>query len=292
MTPSLTILPGLSALADRYDGFVLDLWGVLHDGVRPYPGAVDCLDRLRAAGKRVCLLSNAPRRTTAVAAKLAGMGIGPDRYDHLMTSGEATHDALRDRPDDFHRALGRRCLHLGPPRDDDVFEGLDLDFAEAPEDADFVVNTGIDEFGETLADYAPVLDRCAARGLPMVCANPDLVVYVGDSLEICAGELARHYETLGGRVAYHGKPHAPVYRRCLDLMGIGDPGRILGVGDSLRTDVAGANAAGIDALLVTGGIHREELGAAWGEACDPARLAALAVASGHRPRAAVPRFAW
>ncbi len=288
---TIPILSGMAGLADRYDGFVLDLWGVLHDGGKPYPGAVECLDRLRAAGKRLCLLSNAPRRTASVVSKLEGMGIGRERYDHVMTSGEATHDALRDRPDAFHRDLGRRCFHIGPPRDDDVFEGLGLEMVGTPEEAEFVVNTGIDDFDETLEDYAPVLRRCAARGLPMVCANPDLVVYVGENLVICAGELARHYETLGGRVAWHGKPHAPVYRRCFDLLGL-DPRRVLAVGDSLRTDVAGANAAGIDAALVTGGIHREELGTAWGEACDPARLGELTRASGHVPQVALPRFVW
>ncbi|WP_207483987.1 TIGR01459 family HAD-type hydrolase [Arenibaculum pallidiluteum] len=292
MTQDLLLLPGMAALADRYDGFILDLWGVLHDGSQPYPGVLDCLDRLRAAGKRVCLLSNAPRRTAGVVEKLSAMGIGAGHYDHLMTSGEAAHDALRDRDDAFHRDLGRRFLHVGPPRDADVYEGLDLVRVDAPEDAEFVLNTGIDDFDEALDDYAPLLARCAGLGLPMVCANPDLVVYSGDTLVICAGELARHYETLGGRVAYHGKPHAPVYARCLRLLGLPDRGRILAVGDSLRTDIAGANAAGIDGALVTGGIHREELGTAWGEHPEIGRLRAMVAASGHRPHAAVPRFAW
>jgi HAD superfamily hydrolase (TIGR01459 family) len=292
-TPTtLPVFAGISGLADRYDGYILDLWGVLHNGVEPYPGVIDCLDRLRASGKRVCLLSNAPRRCASVRQKLAGMGITPDHYDHLMTSGEATHEALIDPPDDWHAALGKRCLHIGPPRDKDVFENVGLEIVDDPTQATFVVNTGIDDFDETIADYEPILQACASRSLPMVCANPDLVVVVGTKMVICAGMLAKRYEELGGSVRYHGKPHAPVYRRCFDLLGLHDRQRIAAVGDSFRTDVAGAVAAGIDAVLVTSGIHLEELATAWGEHPDPRKLAAAAAASGHIPKAAIPHFRW
>ena len=284
---------GIAEIADRYDGYILDLWGVLHDGVRAYPGVADCLRRLKALGKRVCLLSNAPRRVASSEARLVGMGLTPDLWDALMTSGEASHEALRDRPDPWHAALGTRFLHLGPDRDRDVFDSLPgLVQVAAPDQAEFVVNTGIDDFDETLADHEPVLAACAARRLPMLCANPDLVVHVGEKLVICAGELARRYEELGGDVRYHGKPHAPVYRRCFDLLGGIPPERVLAVGDSLRTDVAGANAAGIDSLLVTGGIHREELGVAAGGHPEPAALAALLDAAGQRPTGLIHRLAW
>ena len=285
-------IAGLSTVVGRYDGMILDLWGVIHDGERPYPGVVECLDRLTAAGKRLCLLSNAPRRTGGVIAKLAGMGIGPERYRHVMTSGEATYEALRDRNDPWHAALGTRLYHMGPERDVDVYDGLPYAVAGRPEEADFVLNTGIVDFDEGLDDYAPALQACRDRGLPMVCANPDLVVMVGERLVICAGTLAARYEAMGGTVFHHGKPHAPVYHRCLALMGITNKRRILAVGDSLRTDVAGANAAGIDSALVTGGIHREELGGAWGTAADPERLAAAIEASGHLPTWALPRLVW
>ncbi|HYC01689.1 MAG TPA: TIGR01459 family HAD-type hydrolase [Azospirillaceae bacterium] len=284
---------GLRELADRYDGFILDLWGVVHDGVRPYPGAADCLERLRAMGKRVCLLSNAPRRVAAAEARLLGMGLRREHWDHLMTSGEASFEALRDRPDAWHAALGPKLFHIGPERDDDVYDSLaDRVRVESPEEADFVVNTGIDDFDETLADYEPLLQRCRARGLPMLCANPDLVVHVGEQLVICAGELARRYEELGGDVTYHGKPHPGVYRRCFDLMGGIEPARIVAVGDSLRTDVAGANAAGIDSLLVTGGIHRDELGMPGGAMPDAALLARVLDAAGQRPTGLIAELAW
>ncbi|MDQ2106446.1 TIGR01459 family HAD-type hydrolase [Azospirillum isscasi] len=285
-------LSGIASVIDRYDGVILDLWGVLHDGEQPYPGVPECLDRLNAAGKVICLLSNAPRRTGGVIAKLEGMGIGRGRYHHVMTSGEAAYDALRDRDDPWHAALGRRLYHIGPDRDMDVYQGLDYTLAASPDEADFVVNTGIVDFGEPLSAYEPALEACRRRNLPMICANPDLIVMVGAQMVICAGTLAQRYEEMGGDVFWHGKPHAPVYDRCLSLMGIADKRRILAVGDSLRTDVAGANAAGIDVALVTFGIHREELGGAWGESVDPARLAAAADASGHRPTYGLPSLRW
>ncbi len=286
-------LPGIAAVIDRYDGFILDLWGVLHDGEQAYAGVPDCLDRMKAAGKILCLLSNAPRRTAGVIAKLDGMGLGRDRYHHVMTSGEATYEALRDRDDPWHAALGRRLHHIGPARDTDVFDGLGYTVAATPDEADFVLNTGILVFGETVEDYQPQLDACLAARLPMICANPDLIVMVGPQMVICAGMLAARYEAMGGDVRQHGKPYAAVYDRCLSLMGLGDKRRILAVGDSLRTDVAGANAAGLDVALVTAGIHQEELGgAAWGEAVDPVALRTTADAAGHVPTYAIPSLRW
>ena len=285
-------LSGIASVIDRYDGVILDLWGVIHDGEKAYPGVADCLDRLRAAGKVICLLSNAPRRTSGVISKMEGMGIGRERYHHVMTSGEATYDALRDRDDPWHAALGRRLYHIGPDRDQDVYFGLDYTVVPSPEEADFVLNTGIVDFSEPLSVYEPALEACRRNNLPMICANPDLIVMVGPQMVICAGTLAQRYEEMGGDVAWHGKPHAPVYGRCLSLMGITDKHRILAVGDSLRTDVAGANAAGIDVALATCGIHQEELGGAWGEAVDPAKLAAAAETAGHTPTYAIPSLRW
>lgn len=290
---TLPIHAGLSEVADRYDGFILDLWGVVHDGVAPYPGVPECLAALKARGKKVCLLSNAPRRVAAARAKLDGMGLDAGLYDFLYTSGEASFEALRDPPDAWHAALGPRLFHIGPPRDNDVYDSLPGRVrVDTPEQADFVVNTGIDDFDETLADYEPVLRACAARRLPMLCANPDLVVVVGTKMVICAGELARRYEELGGSVAWHGKPFPSVYRRCFELLGGMDPARVLAVGDSLRTDVAGANAAGIDSLLVTGGIHREELGTPWGTKPDLGAVGRLLESAAPRPTGIIPALVW
>ena len=249
------VVPHFSALVDRYDGFIVDLWGVVHDGVRAFPGVVDCLRRLRAAGKPACLLSNAPRRIPAVQDKLRSVGVPDDAYDHVMTSGEAVHEALRDRTDPDYAALGDRFVHIGPPRDDDLTEGLPLTEVADPAAADFVLCTGIDRFEQTLDEYTPVLDQCRAANLPMICANPDLVVMVGELRAICAGTMAAYYQERGGRVLYHGKPHPGVYARCRALLGDPPAGRVLALGDSLHTDIAGAAAAGMDALLFASGIH-------------------------------------
>jgi len=294
---AVPILDGIAGLAGRYDGFILDLWGVLHDGEQPYPGVRDCLARLRDAGKRVCLLSNAPRRVDSVMARLDELGLPRDLYDAVLSSGEATHDALKHPPDDFHAELGRRCLHIGPPRDDDVHQDTGVTLVDRPEDADFVLCTGIDDFDETLEDYAALLQACGEERLPMVCANPDLTVMVGDKTAICAGRLAAYYETLGQPVAYHGKPHPPIYRRCLALLDGVDRTRILAVGDSLRTDIAGANAAGLDSLLVTGGIHADEFNVLDEDSGgrlrpDPEKVTEAVRARGHRPMAAIARLVW
>ncbi|MBI1206786.1 MAG: TIGR01459 family HAD-type hydrolase [Azospirillum sp.] len=289
----IPVFAGVAPLIQRYDGFLLDLWGVLHDGERAYPGVLDCLDRLLAAGKRIGLLSNAPRRIASVAQKLSGLGIGPDRYQFLMTSGEAAREAMIRPPDPWHAALGSRCFHIGPERDHCLFEDVaGKSRVGDPESADFVMNSGPVGYEETLEDYESILQRCADRRLPMICANPDLTVMVGPLTVICAGMLARRYQELGGEVRHHGKPYPSVYARCLERFGLPEPRRILAVGDSLRTDIAGANAAGLDCALVTGGLLLDEVGGAWGELPDPRRLTALAVAARHRPTWAVPCLRW
>jgi HAD superfamily hydrolase (TIGR01459 family) len=290
---AVPVLTGISVLADRYDGFIFDLWGVLHDGEQALPGAVEALARLGAAGKRLCLLSNAPRRARPIAQALSEMGISDDHYHHLVTSGEAAHRALREPPDDWHAALGRRCLLIGPERDHHLIDDLpDGERVAAVEEAEFILNTGPVTYEHSLEDYQPLLAAAAARGLPMICANPDLEVLVGPQRVMCAGQLARRYRELGGTVRYHGKPHRPVYDVCLRLLGIADRRRILAIGDALATDVAGAAAAGIDAVLITGGIHCQELGTRWGEPPAPGPLARLLATSGPQPVAVLPCLRW
>lgn len=245
---------GLSEIFSAYDGFILDLWGVVHDGVAPFAGTIPALAMLKKSRRKVWLLSNAPRRSYTVVEKLTGMGINPELYDGILTSGEASHEALRD---DLLEKWGRRCLPIGRPNDTSVYEGLDITLVRTPAEADFVLNTGVEDFSDTVEKYAPLLQDCANRNLPMLCANPDRIVYIEDARVICAGTLADMYETLDGAVIWFGKPYRDVYRRCLSEMG---GGRVLAVGDSMITDIKGASGAGLDSALVTSGIHREELG--------------------------------
>ncbi len=283
----MTLLPGMAPLAAQYDGFILDLWGVIHDGVRPYEGAADCLRRLRDAGRRCVLLSNAPRRAHAAQAMLADMGLAEDLYAGLLTSGEAAHLALRDRTDPWFAALGDRVWHLGPERDRNLMDGLGLQEMATPGEAQFVLNTGPDDHrGPTsVAAFEDVLQDCARHGLPMLCANPDLEVIRGGVRIVCAGALAERYQQLGGAVRSLGKPDPAIYGPVLATLGTPRE-RTLAVGDSLRTDIAGAAAAGIDSCWVLGGVHAEALGEDHGAAAIKAETAGL------RPVAMVPRFVW
>lgn len=278
-------LTGFAPLAARYRGFVVDLWGVVHDGVTPYAGAVDCLARLRALGKPAALLSNAPRRAAVAQRGMRRMGIADDLYAGLITSGEVTHRMLRDRDDPWFAALGRRMVHIGPDRDRNIYEGLGLEPVTEPAAADFVLNTGPDYRSPTdLSLYEGSLRACAAARLPMICANPDLEVIRGGEPVICAGALAKRYEALGGAVRWIGKPDPAVYRPALAMLGL-RRAEVLAVGDALRTDIAGAAAAGVDACWVLGGIHRDLRS-------DPAAAEAVAREARLSPAACIPAFVW
>jgi len=283
-------LPGFAPLADRYDGFILDLWGVVHDGTAPFPGVLDCMERLIGAGKRLVLLSNAPRRSEDVVRRIARIGVPERLYHAVMSSGEETWQYLYRRDEPFYAALGRRCLHIGSERDLEIREGLDLVFVDVPAEADFILNTGPAEWDDTIEDYAPVLQAARAGGLPMVCANPDLVVIHDGRPALCAGALAEQYQAMGGRVRWHGKPYPSVYDSCLGLLGIIDRRRILAIGDSLRTDIAGAEGAGIDSLLIAGGVHAAEFGTGGKLALD--RIASAIQQSGTHPIGVAARFVW
>jgi HAD superfamily hydrolase (TIGR01459 family) len=286
------LFSGVAELAVRYDGFILDLWGVVHDGLEPLPGALACMAALIAARKRVALLSNAPRRAADVVRRITKIGVPPELYHHVMSSGEEAWRHLHDRDDPFYARLGRHCLHIGSERDVEIRDGLELDFVATPEAADFILNTGPAGWQDRVADYEPVLRRALARQLSMVCANPDLVVNHGGDLALCAGALAQHYEATGGFVRWHGKPYPSVYDTCLALLGVADRRRILAVGDSLRTDLAGAEAAGLDSLFVAGGIHAQEFGAVGERPLDLAAIAASLARGPYRPVGVVRHFSW
>lgn len=278
-------LSGLADIAGDYDGFIVDLWGVVHDGIQPYPGALECLSALR--GRPVLFLSNAPRRAHAAQGMLRLMGIGDQLYSSILTSGEAVWLALRDRADPWFAGLGSRALLLGPERDRNILDGLDLTVVEAPEAAEFVVNTGPDDLSDpsTIVPFLPMLDRCRAACLPMICANPDLEVIRGGARILCAGALAEHYASCGGDVRSIGKPLPGIYAMAFDALGV-HRHRLLAIGDSLRTDIAGAAAAGVDAVWVLGGIHGEAL------AGDDGRVAETAAAAGLSPVAYMQALIW
>lgn len=286
------ILGGVRDIAPRYDGLILDLWGVVHNGKRPYPGVLDCFAKLREQGKRVLLLSNAPRQSARVHVQLTGLGIARDLYEDVVTSGDVARLALARRDDADHAALGRRFYFVGPERDHGAIDGLGYAQVGRIEEADFVVVTGlVDDERETAADYAPLLSVMKARGQPLLCLNPDLAVIRGEAEIPCAGVLGEAYAKIGGKVVWHGKPHGRAYGVCFERFAGTAKSRLVAIGDRLDTDVAGAQSAGIDAVLVSGGVLAECLGVAYGERPDPARLAAL-LDGQPRPTAVIAGFVW
>ncbi len=256
MTQTLT---HLAPIAEQYDAFILDLWGVIHDGVEMYPTAAAYLAELHAAGKRVVFLSNAPRRAVEAEAGLARFGIPRAQYERVITSGEVAHHWIAQGG---ARHLGTRALFIGLEADLPVLEGLEITRVAAAEQAEFIFCAGYDYLFQPPQDQEARLKKCAARQLPMLCINPDYEVVRQDgSLIYCAGHLARRYAELGGQVTYIGKPHPRVYETALTHFADIPPSRILAVGDSLHTDIAGANHAGVDSALVTGGILKKKLDA-------------------------------
>ena len=247
------LITGLSELAPAYDALICDVWGVIHDGHRAHPAAVEALIHFRKKHGPVVLLTNAPRRADSVAALCAGYGVPPDCYDAIVSSGEAARDALA-------RESGAGTLplyYIGPDKDLPVMEGLDLDLTGIVE-ARLAMCTGLlDDLTETPEDYAGRLATMRARNLTMICANPDLVVHRGPKLCYCAGALAKEYEKLGGTVVYYGKPHRPIYDAA--LAAAGNVKKPLAIGDGMFTDILGANRAGLDVLFIADGVHGEEV---------------------------------
>jgi len=278
------IIPSIGAISDGYDAILCDLWGCYHNGLRPFPEAVEALRRFRSRGGVVILLTNAPRPWTAVRAQLDGMGAPGDSYDGIVSSGDAAMDAVASG------AWGRKVHHIGAPKDEPFFEGADVERVPLEEAAAIVCTGLFDDETETPADYADVIAAGVALGLPLLCANPDIVVDKGDKRLFCAGAIAEAYRDAGGRAVYFGKPHAPIYelaRKVLDARAGRpvDPRRILAIGDGVKTDIAGADAAGLDSVFIVGGLAAAEIGRRDGRP-DPDRLRAYLQAN-----QAFPRFA-
>ena len=287
-----TFCSGLADLASRYRGFIVDQWGVLHDGAHPYADALDCLARLRDAGKRIVLLSNSGKRTALNRARLAEIGIDEALYDALVTSGEATWRALAERTEPFFAKLGRRCILWSRYGDRSAVEGLALEVVERVDGAEFLLLAGVEDDAR-LEDFSAALEMAAARGLPMVCANPDIVAVLPDGgFGMAPGAVAHHYEQLGGKVGYVGKPHRPIYQACLEALGELPRDEVLTIGDSIAHDIAGGAAMELDTALIMSGIHSRIFDLERGAGANRAALEELAREYGVLPRWVLPRFRW
>jgi HAD superfamily hydrolase (TIGR01459 family) len=286
------VLSGMAEFMDDIDAFILDQWGVLHDGYSPCDGAVDCLQRIRAAGKGVVILSNSGKRADENIRLIERMGFARDLFDAVISAGDDARDAILHSPDPFYRNLGPRCLAMTRDADLHLADGLGRQLVADVEEADFLLVLSIDAPRQSVAGWEPVLARAAARELPMVCGNPDFVrVAPSGQLFEAPGLLARRYAELGGAVRLHGKPCARIYEACLRLLPYPRE-RIAVVGDSLHHDVAGAAGVGLRSVFIAGGVHREELGIAVGESPDPARCALLYAQARAVPDVLMPMFRW
>lgn len=284
---TIRVLQSISDVGGGRAAWLVDVWGVMHNGVAPYLDAAHACEMFRGEGGTVLLLSNAPRPADDVARQLGRIGVPADAYDAILTSGDAAR-ALVARA----AAAGHRVGHLGPDRDLGLYNGLVEDLVPV-ETAATVVCTGLlDDERETAATYGPLLAHLAREGADMICANPDIAVERAGRVIPCAGALARAYEELGGKVAYAGKPHRPIYDLALErLAGLRGTevaaADVLAIGDGVKTDILGAAGVGIDAVYIASRVHLEP-----GEALDGDALERLFPAGGPRPIAAMAKLAW
>ena len=285
-------ISGLSEVSDCYDVILCDIWGVLHNGLASFAQASEALVSFRRRGGAVVLISNAPRPSSPIERQVLKLGVSPDAFDAVVTSGDVTIGLMEQQ-------AGDQVLHIGPERDLTLFDAATQELGARPrlvslEDAEYVLCTGLrSDETETVDDYQRELKAMLARGMAMICANPDIVIHRGDALVYCAGALARRYEDLGGSVTYAGKPYGPIYDRALALAerargGRIDKSRVLAIGDGMKTDIQGAARAGLDALFVSGGIHRSLHKETLESPADPTELQRLYDENEVWPVAAIP----
>ncbi|MCB9988704.1 MAG: TIGR01459 family HAD-type hydrolase [Rhodospirillales bacterium] len=282
---SYKILNGLQDVVDQYDVFLLDVWGVLHDGVAPFPGTIDALKRLQDAGKTVCLLSNSPARSADLRFNLSSQfAIEADHYNQILSSGEAAFLALQHETGTY-KAYANSDFFFSQ------MKNLPLHEASSVERADFVINAyhAGHDFPIPVQEELKI---AAAAGIPMICVNPDMVVRVGNSTTLCPGTLAALYEEWGGTVTYYGKPHKPFYEQAWELLGRLDKNRMVAVGDALHTDIQGANNFGINSLFNLSGIHLDEVSCSKTGELAEGKLLDLIDGQPHKPTAILNGFSW
>ncbi|HET6839077.1 MAG TPA: TIGR01459 family HAD-type hydrolase [Bradyrhizobium sp.] len=275
----------LRDLVDGVDVVLSDIWGVVHNGLVAFPEACEALHTFRQNGGTVILITNAPRPADSVQRQLRKLGVADETYDAIVSSGDLTRHFVADHP-------GRKMFWLGPERDNSIYRGLDPALAPL-EQADYIVCTGLfDDETETAESYRTMMMQARERQLTLVCANPDIVVERGDRLIYCAGAIAELYRELGGEVIFYGKPHRPIYERAMELAAAHrgqtlQLNRVLAIGDSVRTDLAGAHHFGVDCLFVTRGIHAGDF-----ESVDQLDAASVKELFVHPPRALIRELRW
>lgn len=246
----------LSQISDLYDAFLIDAWGVLHDGGEVFPHAYQCLQSLKLQAKTVVILSNAARRTLEFERLLRVSGIDSSLFDFTMSSGELFWKKYKNGS--FPK-YGDNCFYLGPQHSKGIIEELELTLVDSVEKADFMVNTGAEGNLSNAKSFTHLLENAVKKNLPMICANPDLIAIRKGIRGICAGAIATLYYQLGGEVEYVGKPYVQIYQECKASLVNIPKSRVLMIGDGLQTDILGANNFGIDSLFIMDGIYSEEI---------------------------------
>lgn len=249
---------GISDISDSYMGFIIDQWGVLHDGEKPYPGVVDCLRELKSRNKYIIILSNSGKRAENNIERLKKIGIGPALYDRLITSGELAWLGMKEQSDGFFKGLGKKVYIISRGGDRSIVEGLDLEIVDDIKKATFLLISGADSPQMTLEDYEPVLKEAARKQLKAICANPDSLGVMGNQNIMGPGTLARRYQDFGGVVHYMGKPHQPIFQHCIKIFQEKEiyPGQTIIIGDTMAHDILGGSLVNIDTCLVRGGLHQ------------------------------------
>ncbi|KAI5073253.1 hypothetical protein GOP47_0011266, partial [Adiantum capillus-veneris] len=270
MEQNFTVLHGLKHLCEppHYKVWLLDQFGVLHDGKNAYSGSIETLERIAGSGAQLIVISNSSRRAESTYRRLESLGFDPSLFSGVITSGELTHEYLQKRHDLWFAKLGRRCLHITwSERGSISLEGLDLEVVEDPHSADFILAHGTEAVGlenggvrpASLDELEALLAICASKGISMIVANPDHVTVEARDLKVMPGTLGLKYENLGGHVQYMGKPYPVIYQAATAMTGV-DFSDMIVVGDSLFHDIQGGAKNQIDSVFVAGGIHADELG--------------------------------
>lgn len=297
-TPLMTtkFCQGISDISDSYSGFIIDQWGVLHDGDKPYEGVIDCLKELKSRNKFIIVLSNSGKRAEQNKERMKKIGIGPSLYDAIVTSGEMTWQGLHEQNEGFFKNIGKKAYVISRGGDTSIVDGLsEISIVSDVEEADFLIISGTDAPEKTLEDYESLLKKAVRKRLKALCANPDSQGVMGAGYIMGAGTLARRYTDFGGVVHYIGKPHQPIFQHCIKMLQEKEiyPGQTVIIGDTMAHDILGGSLVNIDTCLVRDGLHLPAFAKAKDAASTDKALKMLVAQYNHvRPKYLVNRLQW
>ena len=284
---------GISDISDGYSGFILDQWGVLHDGKKIFDGVLEVMEQLKSRGKEVIILSNSGKRAGLSEKRLKELGLSKDYYDHIVTAGEFTWQGLKDQKEGIFKDLGKRVYVLSRNEDTSIVEGLDLKIAHDIDNADFLLISGSDAPNKELDDYDAVLRKASQKRLRAICANPDTYALIDGKTYFGAGQIARRYISFGGVCEFIGKPYQPIIRHCMSLFENALPASTIIIGDSMPHDVMSGALLNIDTALIANGVHAKQFDGAFDNPAEKDKvLNALINNYGCKPNYLMNDFSW